>query len=187
VPNPKAEQIPEIVAQGLQKLYGFQLPEGGWGWFADDEAGASISTYVLLGLVMVEKAGYQVEAQVLDNGFSYLDDALSSVTNSNTKAYALYVKALAGRGDLNAARALMAQQAQMNPFGLSMLAQALHLDGDDAAAQTVVDKLLAKATDTGSLAYWPTEGERDWYHWQSISSAEKNTAAAIGALSALRP
>ncbi|MEZ4708504.1 MAG: MG2 domain-containing protein [Caldilineaceae bacterium] len=187
IPNPKAEQVPEIVAQGLQKLYGFQLPEGGWGWFADDEAGASISTYVLLGLVMVEKAGYAVEAQVLDNGFTYLDGALPGVTSGNTKAYALYVKALAGRGNLNEARALAAQQDQLDSFGLAMLALALHLNGDDAAAQKVVDRLLAQAADTGMLVYWPTDGARDWYHWQSMSSAEKNTAAAIRALSTLRP
>ena len=68
-----------------------------------------------------------------------------------------------------------------------MVALTLHIDGNDALAQEAINLLLAKVEETGSKAFWPVaEGEKSWYHWRTMASTEKNTAAAIYALVALR-
>ncbi|MFQ5595548.1 MAG: alpha-2-macroglobulin, partial [Anaerolineae bacterium] len=53
IPNPKADELPDIIEQGLQKLYGFQHDDGSWGWWYDDEGGVYMTAYVLFGLTQV--------------------------------------------------------------------------------------------------------------------------------------
>jgi hypothetical protein len=187
IPNPKADELPEMMSQGLQKLYGFQHQDGGWGWFYDDDGAVQMTTYVLFGLVSVQEAGFTVDANVLMRGFTYLDGALAAASDPDAKAFALYVKALAQRGDLPAARALVAQADQMDADGLAALALALHLGGDSSNAQTVLDKLISRARTTPSWVFWPVdEAGWDWYNWQSMASTEKYTALALRALVTLR-
>ena len=78
IPNPKADELPDIIEQGLRKLYGFQHDNGGWGWWYDDEDNLYLTSYVLFGLTMVEQAGFEVSASVVDAGFNYLDAHLPS-------------------------------------------------------------------------------------------------------------
>ncbi|MSP14384.1 MAG: hypothetical protein EXR62_15710 [Chloroflexi bacterium] len=194
IPNPKAQQIPEIMQQGLQKLYGFQQTNGSWGWWYDDEGDIYLSAYVLYGLTMVRQAGYAVDGGVLQRGFDYLDGRLAhtdSVTGGldpRVRAYVLYVKSAAGHGDLAAERNLLAAQGKLDAFAQAALALSLAQDGDSAAANGVLDRLLAAAVETGYTAYWPMAADdRSGYLWRTISSAEKNTAMVLRALVALRP
>lgn len=186
--NPKAEQLPEIVSTGLQKLYGYQHDDGSWGWFYDDNGGAYMTSYVLFGLVSVQNAGFAVDPTVLDKGFDFLDSAITVVTDPNTLAFATYVKTAASRGDAAAALALVAQSDQLDPAGLATLALALHGNGDDGAAQAMLDKLATRVVETGSMAYWPLpQHDWAWQWWQTMPSMDKNTALAVRALAALRP
>ena len=188
IPNPKAEQLPEIINQGVQKLYGFQHTDGSWGWFYDDEGGAYLTAYVLFGLVNVQQAGFTVDAAVLDKGFGFLDEVLKTINDPGVLAYALYVKAVAGRGDLPATQALISQQGQMEASAQAALALALKLGGDSSTAQTVADKLAAQAVETATMAFWPLPtGGWDWWRWTAMPSVEKNTAAALRALLAIHP
>ena len=185
IPNPKAELLPEIMNKGLQKLYGYQLENGAWGWFTDDEAGYYLTTYVLNGIIMVQKAGFATDEQVVERGFSYLSQ--TNTTDPNMMAYAAYVSSMAGREPSSQAEAL-AQNPDLDAFGLAMVSIALHIDGKEAAAQSALDRLLTKVEEAGGKAFWPIpETEKSWYHWRSMASTEKNTAAAIQAVVALRP
>jgi hypothetical protein len=187
IPNPKAGELPEIISQGLQKLYGFQHEDGGWGWFYDDNGAVQMTTYVLFGLVSVQEAGFGVDAKVLARGFSYLEGALAAASDPDVKAFALYIMALAQRGDLAAAQALAAQADQMDADGLAALSLALHLDGDSSTAQSILDKLVSQARTTPSWIFWPVdEAGWDWYDWQSMASTEKYTALALRALVTVR-
>ncbi len=198
--NPRAAELPEIVATGLQKLYGFQHEDGGWGWFYDDSGGAALTAYVLLGLDAVADAGYAVDAQVVERGFVYLDSLLSltlpvqklpvqklPVQAADVLAFAHYVKAAAGRADVPAMLALAANPQQLDAFSLANLALALQ-EAQPATAQTLVDALILRAEVQGGYAHWPLREEgQDWRWWQTMPSAEKNTAQALRALAALRP
>jgi uncharacterized protein YfaS (alpha-2-macroglobulin family) len=188
IPNPKRDEMPALISQGVQRLYGFQQANGSWGWFYDDDGGVYLTSYVLFGLIAVQQAGFAVDVAVLDRGFAYLDNTLDSVQEPGSKAFALYVKASAGRANLSLAQALIAQADQMDAAGLAALALALHLSGDDSNAQAILDRLLAQAEETPGWAFWPLADDQwDWFHWQSMSSSEKNTAFALRALLALRP
>ncbi|MCB0131924.1 MAG: hypothetical protein KDD78_13790, partial [Caldilineaceae bacterium] len=62
------------------------------------------------------------------------------------------------------------------------------LAGDKAAAQPVVDQLLARGVETATHFYWPTERAGwDPYHWRVMASEDKNTALALSALVQTRP
>ncbi|MEM7537843.1 MAG: MG2 domain-containing protein [Chloroflexota bacterium] len=204
IANPKADELPSIIDKGLQKLYGYQHDNGTWGWFYDDDGSIYLTSYVLFGLTMVEQAGFAVDSTVLEMGFNALDSLLdgrmtvgvtaasgerpNEAGNDNILAYAFYVKAVAGRGNVSAAQSLAQRSAELKSDSLAMLAMALHIDGDSTAAQTLIDHLLERADIVGGRASWPEPRERwSWWHWRTMASAEKNTAAAVSALSMLRP
>lgn len=188
LPNPKAAELPKIVAQGLQKIYGFQHSDGSWGWFYDDSGGAFLTSYVLFGLVSVEDAGFVVDSAVVTHGFTYLDGVLASTTEPGVRAFAQYVKALAGRGDVAATQALVNQTSSMDASQLAALALALHANGDGNTANAVIDTLLGRAQESATTVYWPlTTDTWDWRTWQTMASDEKNTALAVRALALLRP
>jgi alpha-2-macroglobulin len=42
--------LPTMVELGLQKLYGYQHSDGGWGWWYDDSSSTYQTAYVLFGL-----------------------------------------------------------------------------------------------------------------------------------------
>lgn len=188
IPNPKAEDLPKIVEQGLQKIYGFQHNDGGWGWFYDDNGNAFLTAYVLFGLHSVAEAGFTVDSGVVQRGFNYLDNALSNTTDVGVQAFAQYVKALAGRGDLPILQALIHQIDDMDVSQMAALALAFHLAGDEDKANAALDALLARAVETTTTVYWPLAGDSwDGRHWQTMASDEKNSALAVRALATLRP
>lgn len=188
LPNPKADELPKIVEQGLQKIYGFQHSDGSWGWFYDDDGGAAMTSYVLFGLISVQEAGFTVDSGVISRGFGYLDGALANTSDVGVHAFAQYVKALADRGDSSATRALISQTGNMDASQVASLALALHLNGDDANANKVIDSLLALAKESTTSLYWPLTGDYwDIRHWQTMASDEKNSALAVRALATLRP
>ena len=188
IPNPKADTLPDVIGKGLQKLYSFQHDNGGWGWWYDDEDSVYMTAYVLFGLTMVQQAGFDVDGNVLDRGFTYLDAHLAEVDDVRIAAYAHYVKSTAGRGDLAAAKALVRSSSDLDAFALAALALTLQKEGDVAAAQTLTDQLLADVVETPTTASWP-QHEQGWspYRWRTMSSTEKNTAMALRALVVLRP
>lgn len=188
IPNPKADELPDIIQQGVQRLYGFQHEDGSWGWWYDDSAGTYMTAYVLFGLTMVQQAGFDVESSVLERGFTYLDRHLGSVDDPRITAYILYVKSVAGRGDLAAAQALLSEKEKLDPFARAALALTLNAEGDPTSAQMLADDLIAEAVETPSTAHWPADRSAHWeYYWRTMASAEKNTAMALRALVVLRP
>ncbi|MBX2999258.1 MAG: hypothetical protein KF893_12160 [Caldilineaceae bacterium] len=188
LPNPKAADLPKIVEQGLQKIYGFQHGGGGWGWFYDDNGDAFLTAYVLFGLHTIAEAGFNVDGNVLQRGFDHLDNTLNGTTDVGIHAFAHYVKALAGRGDLPILQALIHQTAEMDASQIAALALALHLNGDGSNANTVLNTLLARAVETTTTVYWPLAGDYwDGRHWQTMASDTKNSALAVRALATLRP
>ena len=53
-----AEVLPVMVQHGLQRLYGFQHDDGGWGWWKHDETDEFMTTYVIFGLISAQQGGY---------------------------------------------------------------------------------------------------------------------------------
>lgn len=187
IPNPKQSELPEIMARGVKLLSALQNSSGGWTWYGAGEVNEHISAYVLSGLILVLEAGFDVPQTTMDNGFAYLEGVLTTVQDDDVRAFILYVLSRAGRGDVAATQALVAKSKQLDSFSLSVLIQTLVKEGDSGSADQVLDQLLTRVRETASEAYLPADSALDWYHWKTMASDEKNTAAAISALSLLRP
>jgi len=75
IPAPALEaSLPGLVEQGLQRLYGFQHEDGGWGWWKYDETHPRMTAYVVYGLAAARDAGYPVDAKTLKAGVARLQE-----------------------------------------------------------------------------------------------------------------
>jgi uncharacterized protein YfaS (alpha-2-macroglobulin family) len=178
--------LPRKVSAGLQRLYGYQHNDGGWGWWFDDSTDDYQTAYVLFGLAMTKQAGYEVDQGVIDRGAKYLTERLPSIGDERTRAYALFALAMNGKGDLTATRALM-NDSTLDAFSRAGIAIALHELGDDELAQDVVDRLISDALMTNGEVYWNTGDKDGHYHEKTMSSSMRSTALALDAIVRIRP
>src|SRR4029078_10571258 len=56
------------VQRGLDRLYGFQHTDGGWGWWELDQTDPFMTDYVVDGLALARRAGYAVNDYALNRG-----------------------------------------------------------------------------------------------------------------------
>jgi uncharacterized protein YfaS (alpha-2-macroglobulin family) len=61
--------LPGLVTRSIERLYRFQHPDGGWGWWADDVSQPYLSAYAVFGLVEARRAGFDVDQPVIDRGW----------------------------------------------------------------------------------------------------------------------
>ncbi len=177
------------IAAGLQRLYGFQHRDGGWGWWYDDTTDAYQTAWVLFGLVTTAEAGYEVDPNVIARGAAWLRGHLSDVP-PRTRAYALYSLAVAGAPHTAAAWALRNDAAAMeslDAFGLAALILAFHRAGEGEAADALTDLLIGQAAVGGGLAYWPGSDYDGHYARKTIASEVRSTALALEAILTVRP
>ncbi len=189
--NPElAEKLPGQVGLGLQRLYGQQHFDGGWGWWILDDSDPFLTAYVLLGLVEARRADFPVDQVVVDNAVTYLESSLEAPSDTmaswkgNRQAFILYVLAEAGEGDMGRSVTLFNQRQQLDFFGRAYLAMGLHLL-DDGAGQikTLVDDLTTGAIVSATGAHWE-EAQVDYY---SMNTDTRSTAIIIAALSRIQP
>ena len=78
-----ADKLPDLVDEGLQKLYLQQNPDGGWGWWPNKESNVHISSYVVFALTKAYQADIEVSDTVFANGQRFLVSSLGNI-NINT-------------------------------------------------------------------------------------------------------
>ena len=188
VSNPQATRdLPKNINAGLQRLYGYQHDDGGWGWWYDDETDDYQSAYVLFGLAMTKQAQYTVDDGVIDRGAAYLQKRLPAIDDVRTKVYALYALAISGHGELTTTQQIT-NTSELDAFSRAALAIALHTLDDDVGAQQWLDALTKDVTLAGEIAYWKTNVDDDGaYHQKTLASATRSTALALEALVQLSP
>ncbi len=185
-PTLQADLPPKINA-GLQRLYGFQHNDGGWGWWYDDSSHDYQTAWVVFGLAVTAEAGYEVDPEVIRRGADWLKEHLEEM-DPRTRAYALYSLAIAGHGDLEATRTLAAQAKELDTFSQAALALALHELGATTEAQAILDLLAETATVTdGGLVYWDNGKMDGKYYRKTMASTTRSTALALSAFARLRP
>src|SRR6185436_2453725 len=52
-----SNDLAKKVQRGLDRLYGFQHSDGGWGWWKDDQTNPIMMAYVVDGLMMESRVG----------------------------------------------------------------------------------------------------------------------------------
>ena len=177
--------LAEFMPVGIQKLYGFQHPDGSWGFWHGGR-NLYLTTYVLHALTMIEAAGYDIDESVLDHGFDWLARTLPFESEPTLRAYGLYVMAEAGRGDLVQVERLWGEREQLDAFALAALAIAMDAASANSRAEQALDLLAEMSAREGDMAFWSADQSRR-VSWRSMASNAKSTAMALVALTRLRP
>jgi uncharacterized protein YfaS (alpha-2-macroglobulin family) len=175
--------LPPIVNLGLQRLYGFQHPDGGWGWWYDDATDLHMTAYVLLGLGMTKQAGFPVDDGVLERGTVALADMLAGA-EPPTQAYGAYALAMAGRPI--SLSLTLTEALELDSFSRAALAVALNVAGDGDAVNQLLDELREAAVQENGLVHWPELGDAA-YRRRTMDSPVRTTAMVADALARLDP
>lgn len=178
--------LPPKINAGLQRLYGYQHNDGGWGWWYDDNTDGYQTAWVVFGLAVTAEAGYQVDPDVIQRGVDWLGENLDDM-DLRSRAYALYSMAMAGGGDLVAAQALAEKAGELDTFSQAALALALHRLGAEAGARRVLDYLVETAVIHDDMVTWSGADYDGHYYQKTMASATRSTALALSAFVQISP
>jgi uncharacterized protein YfaS (alpha-2-macroglobulin family) len=176
--------LPRMVALGLQKLYGYQHNDGGWGWWYDDSTDVNQTAYVLLGLTMTEQAGFAVDDGVLARGVAALN---SLMLDADPRAQAYGAFALVMAGQPVSVTLTLSEALTLDLFSQASLAIAFDAVGDAVSATALLDSLREAAIQDTTTAYWEEEGEAVVYSRKVMGSNVRTTAMVADALVRLDP
>lgn len=189
-----ARSFEQSVATQLQKLYGYQRQDGGWGWFSAWERGVSypwLSAYAVYGLDMAKAAGFAVDDDVLDRGRHYLTAWLAAKPLRDTPAElnerALVLFALAESDDLpaSAAVSLYDRRDHMARYARALLAVSLAAvtSPDDPRVKGLLADLGSAAVTSATGTSWEEPTDDRW----NGNTNTRTTAIILFALARLRP
>ena len=184
--------LPPMVAPGLQRLYAFQHEDGGWGWWYDDDTDAHQTAYVLFGLAMTQRAGFEVDGGVVERGADALRRMLPTA-DPRAQAYGAYSLVMAGQ--TVTVTLTLTEALQLDLFSQAALASALDFGGDMVTgpespaemAAVLVDNLREAAIQEGATVHWEETGDNLVYSREVMGSTERTTAMVIDALVWLDP
>ncbi len=176
------------VAAMLQRLYGRQNSDGGWGWWSGGASDPLISAHAVLAMSRARQAGFWVDESTLNRAHNYLSEqlkppsALADATAANRQAYILFAQAEAGRGDSGRLGALYEIRATLSHYGRALLAMALDkVNPGDARIKTLLADIQSAAITSATGVSWQ-ERERDWANFFSDT---RSTAIVLAALARL--
>ncbi len=179
-------QLPEWVNASVQRIYGFQHENGGWGWWYESEGDTYQTAWVLFGLGTTAGAGYEVDPAVAARGAAWLDENMGQ-KDLSLQAYALYSMAAVGHPDLTATLKLVERTEELDAFGLAALALALDEVGEQKQAGVVIDILAAQAIQQDGLVSWAAATENSDGERRMSASEIHATALALSALARVSP
>ena len=180
------------VNTALQRLYNTQNSDGGWGWWSNGESQQLTSAYVVMGLYEAQQADYEVNADVLERGVSYLKAQSRVMTKDttylkygrNTFSFVLYVLARTGHSDVNRTVALYEEWQSLPLYARAYLAQTLyHIDPEDVRLKNLISNLVDEAHLSASGAHWE-EDAADYWNWNSDT---RTTAVVLDTLIQIDP
>jgi alpha-2-macroglobulin len=206
------DQLSDITEKGLQRLYDFQHPDGGWGWWKEGESDLFMSAYVVWGLTLARDAGLAIKADALLRGAAFLDTRLVEADPMHDlqswmlhalAAYAAAEKKQTTEFQLKAFANLWKNRDQLNAYTRALFALSAHHFGKRDEAQTLIRNLAngvkidqtpdrsvltpgrpaGRSDSTIGTAHWGEDGVR--WHWSE--GGVEATAFALQALLAIDP
>jgi len=182
--------LQEEVTTALQRLYNWQNPNGGWGWWSDQKSDPLTSAYVLLGLIEAKEAGYTVSDAVIERGTNYLRAQIKSILGLtdpslvNRQAFILYVLARAGEPNVSSSVQLYDQRQRMALYARAFLAQTFYeIDRNDPRLDTLLSDFNSAAILSATGSHWE-EQEPDRENWNTDT---RTTAIILSTLSHIDP
>jgi len=188
IENPElAERLPDLVAEGMEKLYVRQNPDGGWGWWDLDASNVHLTAYAIFSLLQARESGFLVNGAVLERALDFLEQALVSTNEltsyvaANRQAWGLFVLTEAGRDSIAVRYAddLYDARGKLSHYARAFLALALDRLGAPATwIDTLVSDLYREAIFSATGAHW----EEADYDWWAMNTDTRSTAVILAAL-----
>ena len=150
-------EIQQKIRAGLERLYGFQHEDGGWGWWETDESHPFMTAYVVAGLAQAKAAGAQVNQEATDKGAAWVEQRFAQDPKlaADLRAYMAYAMTVANPAAHGAQLGQVYQQrSKLSPYGMALLGLALE-QAQDARAAEIAGVLEAGARQDGEQAWWP--------------------------------
>jgi alpha-2-macroglobulin len=148
--------LAEKTQAGLDRLYGFQHDDGGWGWWQTDESHPFMTAYVVAGMAEAKAAGIETKEEAVTKGVAWLRKELTNGTaeDPDLRAYLLYSLAISGHADSSGLTQSFRTRSSLTPYGLAFLGLAFDHLNDPRAAE-IAGQLESLAKQTGEEAWWP--------------------------------
>jgi len=157
--NINPQSLNKQVQTGLDRLYQYQHPDGGWGWWQTDDSQSFMTAYVLAGLVQAKAAGYEVEGDRIDRARKWLLPPFmrSTAVKTDLRAYMAYALVLS-ESDSNAAvvDSVWNQRSTLTSYGKALLGLAM-VQINDSRAIDLAKQIAAEAKQDDTQAWWPTD------------------------------
>ncbi|HEX5832744.1 MAG TPA: alpha-2-macroglobulin family protein, partial [Pyrinomonadaceae bacterium] len=206
------KQLEAMTQASLDRLYGFQHADGGWGWWREGESDHFMTAYVVWGMTLAHQAGVEVKPEVVERAVSFLDKELvEEEKNYDAQAWMLHALAVyhnaqksgtVGKFQETAFRNLWNNRDRLNAYTRSLLALSAHNYGYRDRAKTLVENLQngvkvdtqpdtsivqqgAQSSDPSVMAtaHWGEDG----VYWRWSDGGVEATAFALRALLAIDP
>ena len=179
------------VQRGIDRLYGFQHGDGGWGWWKDDKTDPFMTAYVIDGLTLASRAGYTVDNARISNGRNKLMQMIGSGKSDDgqpidpdTRAYMIYALGQSGSVDASVINDLFAKRGQLQGYGRALLALALKQQRDDNRARQVAGEIEQAARTNEYDTHWESKHTSHGYQVENDTEA---TALSLKALTRINP
>ncbi len=186
-----SNDLDKKVQKGLDRLYAYQHDDGGWGWWKDDKTDPFMTAYVVDGLTLASRAGYQVDGWRHGQARQKLSSLLSAGKNDNgnpiddeTRAYMIYAFTESGESDGHFLEELYGKRTNLGPYGRALLALALN-ERKDGRAKEVAGLIEGGAQRDEFEAHWATARVNDY--GRDVYLDAEATALSLKALSQINP
>ena len=181
------EKLPDVIDKGLARLYDFQNPQGGWGWWKNDPVNPYMTAYVMYGFNMAQKLGYKVDQNSYKSGFNALTGLLQE--KNVDRVTAAYIAWVYSECEPTAKKnpvfnklidELLADS--LNPYATAILGLTYNTTGDKKTASAVLQRLMKSAQEDQNFISW---GRDKYYSWQQ--DKVQSTAFALKLMLAVDP
>jgi len=183
--------LPKKVQQGLDRLYSYQHADGGWGWWKDDTTDAFMTAYVVDGLALANRAGFQTEQWRLQRAREKLSGLLAqnrsddgNPIDAETRAFMIYALIESGNSDSRYLEGLYGQHTRLQPYGRALLALSLKQRGDSRMA-VIATEIEASASVNEFDAHWQTNRRNNY--GSDVPLDIEATALSVKALAQIAP
>lgn len=186
-----SNDLDKKVQKGLDRLYAYQHDDGGWGWWKDDKTDPFMTAYVVDGLTLASRAGYQVDGWRHGQARQKLSSLLSAGKNDNgnpiddeTRAYMIYAFTESGESDGHFMEELYGKRNNLGAYGRALLALALN-ERKDGRAKEVAGLIEGAAQRDEFEAHWATARVNDY--GRDVYLDAEATSLSLKALSQINP
>lgn len=186
------EEMPKYVETGIKRLIDFQQPDGGWGWWKNDQSNPFMTAYVLYGLNFAKQGGFNVDDFIIQSGIKNLEfqiQVLSEKDQLTKLSYMIYVYSELIKNNPSASdkkikeKLALMTKMDLDSYSLSLIILALKNFGEINLAKSLTTKLIQQVNKQGQFAFWDKKELNFYWH----NDAVQTTSYAVKALLEISP